>query len=359
MPLGLTFSFPVEQTALDSGKLLTWTKGFSAKNAVGKDIVKLLQDAFDRKNMHVRCVALVNDVSDSIPVMGTLIEDRDQTVGTLLSRAYASGGCTLGGIFGTGTNGAYVEDLANITKLGNSITGVGGSMIVNTEWGAFNNSVRIRFYSPRSVTSRLFVHRAVQRTALPRTPFDNKLDRESINPSKQAFEKFVSGMYLGEVARNVIISLIDAAPKAHLFSGHSSHPLNKQWGLDTAVLSDIEGAWEDTHIVNGTETMTDNGTGGTEPATHRCSDLEKLQRIRDVIIRRMELAPEVVTLDDADVVRKVCTYVVSRAARLSGCAVAAVLVQTGQAQLLKDKVEHGAAPLVDAGKRIIVGVDGR
>lgn len=60
--LGLTFSFPVEQTALDSGKLLTWTKGFAAKNAIGKDVVALLQDAFDRKHMHVRCVALVNDV---------------------------------------------------------------------------------------------------------------------------------------------------------------------------------------------------------------------------------------------------------------------------------------------------------
>lgn len=61
--LGLTFSFPVEQTALDSGVLLTWTKGFAAKNAIGNDIVKLLQDAFDRKHMHVKCVALVNDVS--------------------------------------------------------------------------------------------------------------------------------------------------------------------------------------------------------------------------------------------------------------------------------------------------------
>lgn len=60
--LGLTFSFPVEQTALDSGKILTWTKGFSAKNAIGKDVVKLLQDAFDRKHLHVKCVALVNDV---------------------------------------------------------------------------------------------------------------------------------------------------------------------------------------------------------------------------------------------------------------------------------------------------------
>lgn len=60
--LGLTFSFPVEQTALDSGKILTWTKGFSVKNAVGHDVVKLLQDAFDRKHMKVKCIALVNDV---------------------------------------------------------------------------------------------------------------------------------------------------------------------------------------------------------------------------------------------------------------------------------------------------------
>lgn len=63
VPLGLTFSFPVEQTALGSGKILTWTKGFSAKNAVGHDVVKLLQDAFDRKHMRVKCVALVNDAS--------------------------------------------------------------------------------------------------------------------------------------------------------------------------------------------------------------------------------------------------------------------------------------------------------
>lgn len=60
--LGLTFSFPVEQRALDSGTLLTWTKGFSAPGAVGNDVVRLLQDAFDRKGVRVKCVGLVNDV---------------------------------------------------------------------------------------------------------------------------------------------------------------------------------------------------------------------------------------------------------------------------------------------------------
>ena len=59
-----------EQTfsALGSGTILTWTKGFSTKNAIRKDVVKLLQDAFNRKHMHVKCVALVNDVRVSILV---------------------------------------------------------------------------------------------------------------------------------------------------------------------------------------------------------------------------------------------------------------------------------------------------
>lgn len=70
LPLGLTFSFPVEQTALNQGKILTWTKGFAAKNAVGNDVVQLLQDAFNRKHLHVRCVALVNDVSALVHGMG-------------------------------------------------------------------------------------------------------------------------------------------------------------------------------------------------------------------------------------------------------------------------------------------------
>jgi hexokinase len=65
-----------------------------------------------------------------------------QTVGALLSRSYTAGGCLLGAIFGTGTNGAYVEDLSKLTKLKDeALKSSGGKMIVNTEWGAFNNSV--------------------------------------------------------------------------------------------------------------------------------------------------------------------------------------------------------------------------
>ncbi|TDL29783.1 hypothetical protein BD410DRAFT_780272 [Rickenella mellea] len=278
--LGLTFSFPVEQSALDKGILLTWTKGFAAKNAVGNDVVRLLQDAFDRKHLHVKCVALVND-----------------TVGALLSRAYTSGGCLLGAIFGTGTNGAYVEDVKNITKLGNSAAAAkGGKMIVNTEWGAFNNT----------------------RSILPTTPHDNKLDRESINPKFQAYEKFISGMYLGEITRNLLLSLIDSAPPV-LFKGNSTPVLNSHYGFDTAFMSDIEAA-------------------------------TSVKDIKAVIVQNLGFEDDQVSDQDAEIVRWACELVATRAAKLSGCAVAAVAIQTGHARL-------GGGFSKDDSK-LAVGVDG-
>lgn len=47
-----------------------------------------------------------------------------------------------GAIFGTGTNGAYVEKVVNIRKLGDHPARKnGGDMVVNCEWGAFDNTV--------------------------------------------------------------------------------------------------------------------------------------------------------------------------------------------------------------------------
>ncbi|KAJ6516349.1 hypothetical protein C8R45DRAFT_1059158 [Mycena sanguinolenta] len=315
--LGLSFSFPVEQTALDSGKILTWTKGFSAKHAIGNDVVKLLQDAFDRKHMHVKCVALVND-----------------TVGALLSRAYTGGGCMLGAIFGTGTNGAYVEDLSNIRKLANHPAGNrGGIMVVNTEWGAFNNT----------------------RSHLPSTPFDNALDQLSINPRFQAFEKMISGMYLGEITRNILLSLVNAAPKALLFGGKTTPTLNAQWGFDTSFMSGVEEEWE------GKESA--KGTGANPvPQLSAFDDPEKkldptvktrLERVRAVLVKDLGFKEADVSLRDAAIVRWAGSLVSRRAALLSGLAVATVLIQTGRAVLSG----QGGKPTKNE-PRINVGVDG-
>lgn len=86
---------------------------------------------------------------------------------------------------------------------------------------------------------------------MPFTLFDNRVDRISINPRKQAFEKMISGMCmslfhsshfhhaqsafsltdLGELTRNVVLHLVD---KQIIFQGHSSKALNAHYGLDTA-----------------------------------------------------------------------------------------------------------------------------
>lgn len=98
--LGFTFSFPVQQFGINKGSLIRWTKGFDIPDAIGKDVCALLQEEIDLLHLPVKVAALVND-----------------TVGTLMARSYASPGKTgtlIGAIFGTGTNGAYVEKIANL-----------------------------------------------------------------------------------------------------------------------------------------------------------------------------------------------------------------------------------------------------
>jgi hexokinase len=72
--MGFTFSFPVQQSALNAGTLINWTKGFTATGAKGQDVVQLLQTALDKLKVNVYVSALVND-----------------TVGTMLSRSYKAG----------------------------------------------------------------------------------------------------------------------------------------------------------------------------------------------------------------------------------------------------------------------------
>ena len=98
--------------------------------------------------------------------------------------------------------------------------------------GAYN--VNVPCHSPDLET---------QRSHLPSTPYDNAIDRLSINPKFQAFEKFISGMYLGEIVRNVMLSLVDSTPQALLFGGKSAAGLNKHYGIDTSFMSAVEEAW--------------------------------------------------------------------------------------------------------------------
>ncbi|MDD5495867.1 MAG: hypothetical protein PHP46_02045 [Candidatus Omnitrophica bacterium] len=193
--LGFTFSFPVEQTGIASGRLLKWTKGFSAKGVVGEDVVELFNDALRKNGIgNVTVTALAND-----------------TVGTLATRSYEDPDCDVGIIIGTGTNACYPERMSNIRKWKDPQP-KSNEMMINIEWGNFNK--------------------------LHLTIYDKRLDGVSSNKGQQILEKMVSGMYLGEVARLVFDDLIK---KRVLFNGVKVSPFRIKYGFKSEYMSIISG----------------------------------------------------------------------------------------------------------------------
>lgn len=275
--LGFTFSFPVHQIGINKGTLIRWTKGFDIADAVGKDVCALLQDEIDKLNLPVKVAALVND-----------------TVGTLMARSYTSSGKTgavLGAIFGTGTNGAYIEKLSNVKKpLEGEYDDSTGDMVVNTEWGSFDNQLNV----------------------LPTTSWDVALDKGSVNPGIQMFEKRVSGMFLGEILRLALVDLLKHEKVAFFRDENSSHNdwkstttlgpnsgILRQWGLDSSIMS-----------VAASDNSPELGTLRQE-----------LESALDVYSS---------SLEDAQAFKAIAAAVGRRAARLSAVAIGAIVLQTGR-----------------------------
>uniref|UniRef100_A0A7N4NGT7 hexokinase n=1 Tax=Sarcophilus harrisii TaxID=9305 RepID=A0A7N4NGT7_SARHA len=247
LPLSFTFSFPCKQLGLDQGILLNWTKGFKASDCEGQDVVSLLRAAIRRRQgVELNVVAIVND-----------------TVGTMMSCGYEDPHCEVGLIVGTGTNACYMEELGNVC----AVPGDRGRMCINMEWGAFGDDglALQEFY----------------------TPFDLSVDQASINPGKQRYEKLISGMYLGEIVRQVLLHLTHLRV---LFGGQEFPSLQTKDIIKTKFLSEIE------------------------------SDLERWQ-VR-AILEKLDLQAD---CEDALLVREVCQAVSRRAAQLCGAGVAAVV----------------------------------
>ncbi|MBN2452930.1 MAG: hexokinase [Candidatus Omnitrophica bacterium] len=184
--LGFTFSFPLEQEDAASGRLTAWTKGFTASGVKGHDVAALLKEALlDEGLSNVKVSALIND-----------------TVGTLAARSYSDRSCDIAVIIGTGCNACYVEKIFRIKRLAGRFGLRPGSMIINIEWGNFNK--------------------------LKTTRYDKKLDSASSNPRRQIMEKMVSGLYLGEICRLVMMDLISCG---ELFGGKAPKALKKTMSL--------------------------------------------------------------------------------------------------------------------------------
>ncbi|XP_062852407.1 hexokinase HKDC1 isoform X1 [Trichomycterus rosablanca] len=247
LPLGFTFSFPCRQTGIDKGSLVNWTKGFKATDCEGHDVVDMLREAIKRRNeFDLDIVAVVND-----------------TVGTMMTCAYEDPKCEIGLIAGTGSNVCYMEEVKNIE----TVDGDQGQMCVNTEWGGFGDNDNIEDI---------------------RTWFDREVDKGSLNVGKQRFEKMTSGMYLGEIVRQILIHL---TRRGLLFRGHITECLKTKGIFETKFLSQIE------------------------------SDRLALLQVRS-ILQHLGLDS---TCDDSIIVKEVCGVVSRRAAQICGAGMAAVV----------------------------------
>ena len=105
----------------------------------------------------------------------------NDTTGCLMSTAWREPKCRIGLILGTGTNACYLEDIDNV-ELWDGDSGDPRHVIINTEWGGFGDNGELDFI---------------------RTKWDLSVDEGSLNPGAQIFEKMISGMYMGELVRQV------------------------------------------------------------------------------------------------------------------------------------------------------------
>ncbi|XP_072998800.1 hexokinase-2-like [Typha latifolia] len=268
--LGFTFSFPVRQTSVASGTLIKWTKGFSIDDALGEDVVAELTKAMEKEDLDMRVAALVND-----------------TVGTLAGGRYYDEDVVVAVILGTGTNAAYVERAHSIPKW-QGLLPKSGDMVINMEWGNFTSS------------------------HLPITEYDRELDAESLNPGEQIFEKLISGMYLGDIVRRVLLKMAEEAA----FFGDTIPPkLRNHFNLSSQDVSVMHhDATPDLRIVG--------------------NKLKEKIGVADTSLKTRKMVVEV------------CDIIAKRGARLAAAGIAGVLKKLGRDTAGGDK------------KRTVVAIDG-
>ncbi|KAI6132871.1 hexokinase [Pisolithus thermaeus] len=266
LPLGFTFSYPCTQERIDHGELIRWTKGFGAPNTEGRDVAGMFKKSLGKYQLPVELTALIND-----------------TTGTLIASHYVNPRTKIAVIFGTGCNAAYMERVKDIPKISHLGIASDAEMAINCEWGAFDS----------------FEHEH-----LPRTKYDAVVDDTSNKPGEQAFEKLISGRYLGEIFRLVICELID---EGVLFLGQNTYKIEKPYCFDTAFLSLME----------------------SDPT-------DELLMIIGIFTHFFALET---TLAERQFFRALAKLVGRRAARLSSCGIAAIVNKMG---LLEEGCSVGA-----------------
>ncbi|KAG7213805.1 hypothetical protein KM043_003021 [Ampulex compressa] len=243
LPLGFTFSFPMIQRSLDSGILVTWTKSFNCPDAVNKDVVGLLRDALARRGgTKVKVVAILND-----------------TTGTLVQGAAQDPDTAIGLILGTGSNACYLERADRVEHWETERHGE-RQVVIDIEWGAFGDNGVLDFI---------------------KTDFDRQNDANSLLSNSFTFEKYISGKYLGEIVRIILVKL---TRDGLLFVGENvPRSLLTRGNLTTDLVSHIEQDHVDGGSNNTEEIMNQFGITATE------EDIRIVRYICEIVSKRAAL----------------------------------------------------------------------
>ena len=166
--------------------------------------------------------------------------------------------CCIGLILGTGTNACYLEQIANIGTIDAKEFPEQKNMVVNTEWGAFGDNGELEFIL---------------------TKWDHAIQKNSYYPGMQTFEKMVSGMYLGELIRQVLLDLIH---DNLIFAGSNKERLLEKGSFLTKFASEIEKdpVGEYTRARRCLESL------GMDPSTISEEDFSSLRFVCEAISRR-------------------------------------------------------------------------
>jgi hexokinase len=160
-PVGYCFSYPGRCLPDGDAELITWTKGVDIPEMVGKPVGKPLLDHLNQTGKATfTSIKVIND-----------------TVASLFAGIMDTGfDAYIGLIVGTGTNMAAFINAARIPKISQELNWQGLTP-VNLESGNFN---------PPHLTE-----------------YDNRVDEKSDIRGAQRFEKAVSGMYIGQIFREM------------------------------------------------------------------------------------------------------------------------------------------------------------
>lgn len=202
LSMGLSWSFPVDQTSIRSGLMIGMGKGFCCSNGtVGMDLGQLIAEACLRHGMNVRVDAIVNDSS-----------------ATLLCRAYSDPKTRMSLILGTGTNVAvhFPVHGVGVQKFGHRSKEWferASHVIINTELSMFGGGI------------------------LPTTRWDDYLNQTHLRPDYQPLEYLATGRYLGEIVRLI---MVEATETVGLFGGKLPLSLHEPYSFDTSIVAFIE-----------------------------------------------------------------------------------------------------------------------